>query len=78
MGQQQDAQQEPMSQADMLKAHNDSEKNQIAREKVGVDAYRADTDRMTAQANVIRADDKAAFAGSAGTSPFQEVPPPTP
>lgn len=70
MGQQQDAQQEPMSQADMLKAHNDSEKNQIAREKVGVDAYRADTDRMTAQANVIRADDKAAFAGSAGTSPF--------
>lgn len=57
---------EPMSQADQIKAQNEAEKNQIAREKVGIDGYDAETRRMVAQSNQIRAEAKTAFAGAAG------------
>lgn len=55
-----------MSQADQIKAQNEAEKNQIAREKVGIDGYDAETRRMVAQSNQIRAEAKTAFAGAAG------------
>lgn len=44
------------SPADMLKAQNDATKNDIARQKVMVDGYKAETDRMSAQADMIRAE----------------------
>lgn len=62
MGQQQGAQ-EP-DPAAMAKVQNDAEKNQIAQQKVEIDGYDAETRRMVAQANQIRAEAKA-FAGAA-------------
>ena len=59
---------EPMSQADMVKAQNEAEKNNIAREKVGIDGYKAETDRMTAQANIFRAEHEQAYADAAGNN----------
>jgi len=59
---------EPMSQADMVKAQNEAEKNQIAREKVGIDGYKAETDRMTAQANIFRAEHEQVYADAAGNN----------
>ena len=66
MGQQQGA--PPVDPAAMAKVQNDARKNDIAEAKVGVDGYKAQTDRMSAQANISRANAEVAFAGQAGSS----------
>ena len=62
--------QDQMSPAETAKAQNDSEKNQIAAQKVGVDAMKAETGHIVAQADFIRAEREAAFAGFHGNTPF--------
>lgn len=61
---------EQPSQADMLRAQNEAQKNQIAQQGVEIDAYDAETRRLAAQANMIRAGARQAFAGSAVDNPY--------
>jgi len=61
---------EQPSQADMLKAQNEAQKNQIAQQGVEIDEYDAETRRLAAQANMIRAGARQAFAGSAVDNPY--------
>lgn len=68
MGEQQGA--EPLSAADQIKAQNDARKNDIAEAKVQVEGYKAETDRLSANADMIRAGAEQAFAGFAGSNPY--------
>lgn len=61
---------EQLSQADMLKAQEAAQKNAIAAQNVEIDAYDAETRRMAAQANLIRAEARNAFAGAAVDTPY--------
>ncbi len=58
------------SPADMIKAQSESAKNQVAAQKVEVDAYNAETNRMEAQADMIRAEHDQAFGRLAAINSY--------